>query len=831
MNAPIPHQNSRHEDGADTAGSREPGLHEELLIVREPLGERRFIAADFPLGFGGVGSVVVLAGRPAGAEAWIGVHEDQLFVQPAEDAEVLHNGLQVTRSTWLKSGDVVNLGAARLRVLGRDGDRVIEVDDGSSGNITAPPIITHDARVSGDSDGEAEPIAAVRFRAADSAAPRRKFSFNPTRFILAAVALVVAGVLWFIFTATSISITTTPAEAKISIGGPLFAVPVADRFLLRPGDYEVQAERPGFVPGKLRIKVTDAPNQHFALALAKLPGRLRIEVPVAAQVTLDGKRQNAAAPGEFQLSAGKHTVAIDAPRYQPFSASVEVEGLGKTQTFTPQLVPGWAQVAVSSEPAGAQVLVDGEVRGTTPLTTEVMAGNHPLELRLEGFKPWTTDVQVKANEPMTLGPVRLGLPDGKLALRSTPSGASVSIAGVYRGQTPLEVEVRPDIAQSVVLTRPGYEAVTREVKLTSGERQNLEVALAGIFGEVAVRAQPADAQIYVDGKASGAANQTLRLVATTHEIQIRKPGFVDFKTSVTPRPGLPQVIETTLLTAEQTRIAATPAQISSKSSQQLKLMPLGRFTMGSPRREPGRRANEAQREVEFKRAFYIGIKEVTNAEFRRFKADHRSGIVPPSTLDLDNQPAVGMNWDLAAQYCNWLSEQEGLPAAYKKDGDSMVAVNPMTTGYRLPTDAEWEWAARHENGGKLRRYPWGDALPVAPNSGNYADNTGRIVLQDVIPGYDDGYAVSAPVGKFPPNPLGLYDLGGNVAEWAHDYYAVSIDAAQVAVDPLGPAHGKHHVIRGSSWKQASVTDLRLSARDFGDAARNDVGLRIARYVE
>lgn len=824
MNAPL-HATGLH------ATADENGLHEEVLIVREPLGERRFAAADFPLAFGGAGSVIVLAGRPAGAQAWIGVHEDQLFVQPAEDAEVLHNGLRVTRSTWLKPGDVVNLGAARLRVLGRDGDRVIEVDDGSSGNITAPPIITHDARVSGASDGEAEPIAAVRFRAAASAAPRRQFTFNPTRFVLAFVALIVAGVLWFIFTATSISITTTPAEADISISGPLFAVPVADRFLLRPGDYEVQANQPGFVPAKLRVKVTDAPNQHFALTLAKLPGRLRIEVPVASQVTIDGKQQSATAPGAFELSAGTHTVAINAPRYQPFSSKVDVEGLGKTQAFTPQLVPAWAQVAVSSEPAGAQVLVGGEARGTTPLTTEVMAGNHPVELRLEGFKPWTTDVQVKANEPMTLGPIRLGLPDGKLALRSTPSGANVSIAGVYRGQTPLDTQVRPDIAQTIVLTRPGYASATREVTLKSGESQRLDVALAGVFGEITVRAQPADAQIYVDGKASGAANQTLRLVATTHEIQIRKPGFVDFKTSVMPRPGLPQVIETTLLTAEQTRIAATPAQISSKSSQQLKLMPIGRFTMGSPRREPGRRANEAQREVEIKRAFYIGVKEVTNAEFRRFKPDHRSGIVPPNTLDLENQPAVGMSWDLAAQYCNWLSEQEGLPPAYRKDGDSMIAVSPMTTGYRLPTDAEWEWVARYRKGGELRRYAWGDALPVAPASGNYADHTGRIVLQDVIPGYDDGYAVSAPVGKFPPNALGLYDIGGNVAEWAHDYYAVSVDAAQVAVDPLGPAQGKHHVIRGSSWKQASVTDLRLSARDFGDGARNDVGLRLARYVE
>ncbi|HVF15509.1 MAG TPA: SUMF1/EgtB/PvdO family nonheme iron enzyme, partial [Steroidobacteraceae bacterium] len=448
-----------------------------------------------------------------------------------------------------------------------------------------------------------------------------------------------------------------------------------------------------------------------------------------------------------------------------------------------------------------------------------------------GFKPWSTDVQVKANEAMSLGPVKLGLPDARLSVRSEPAGAAVSVAGVYRGVTPLEIELRPDLAQTLVLSKPGYENATREVRMGAGERRALSVDLSGVFGEVAVRAQPADAQVFVDGKPVGAPNQTLRLVAATHEIEIRKAGFVDFKTSVTPRPGIPQVIETTLLTAEQTRLASTPATIRTKIGQELKLMPIGRFTMGSPRREPGRRANEAQRDVEFKRAFYMGVREVTNAEFRKFKAEHKSSFVGQNSLDLDAQPVVGISWQDAAAFCNWLSQQDGLQPAYKNEGERLVPVTPITNGYRLPTDAEWEWVARRAGPGKFLRYPWGDSLPVARGSGNYADRTANVVLQDVIPDYDDGYIGSAPVGKFPPNALGLYDVGGNVAEWIHDYYAVSVDAAQMSVDPLGPAQGKPHVVRGASWRQSNVTDLRLSARDFSDSQRNDIGFRLARYVE
>jgi formylglycine-generating enzyme required for sulfatase activity len=800
------------------------------LVVRESLGERRFAATDFPIAVGGAGSAIVMAGRPPGPEAYLGLHEDQLFVQPANGAEILHNGVRVQNSTWLRSGDVVNLGAARLRIAANDDALVVEVDDGSTGNITAPPIIPESARLQGLSDGDAERIDAIRFRASEAAKPVRRITVTPLRVVLAGLAAVVVIVMWFIFTAMSVSLVTVPAKATVRVTGALPAVRLGDRVLLQPGNYQVRAELPGYKPTQQSIKVTKVPNQAFTLTLAKLPGVLRIDVPAAARVTIDGK-EGGKAPGEFELEPGRHSVAIAAERYQPFSADVTIEGLGKTQAFKPQLVPGWGVVTVTSEPAGAQLLVNGEPRGVTPLQAEIMAGAHPVELRLEGFKAWTTDIQVKANEPLSLGPVKLGLPDGRLAVRSDPPGASVSIAGVYRGQTPIDLELRPAIDHSVVLTRPGYEAITRVVMLNAGEQRTLSVPLSGVFGEVAVRAQPADAQLYVDGKLSGAANQTLKLVATTHDIEIRKTGFVDFKTSVTPRPGVQQRVDATLLTPEQARIAATPAVIKTKSDQQLRLMPIGKFTMGSPRREPGRRANEQQRDVEFKRGFYLGVTEVSNAQFRKFKPEHRSGIVGNHTLDLDNQPVVSITWVEAALYCNWLSEQEGLPPAYEKKGETVVAVNPMTKGYRLPTDAEWEWAARNEGAGKLRRYPWGDTLPVTPRSGNYADVTARLIVQDVIPDYDDGFAATAPVGKFPANNLGLQDIGGNVAEWVHDYYIVTADTEKTLVDPVGPTDGKQHVIRGASWKHSGVTDLRLSARDFGEGARNDVGFRIARYAD
>ena len=105
-------------------------------------------------------------------------------------------------------------------------------------------------------------------------------------------------------------------------------------------------------------------------------------------------------------------------------------------------------------------------------------------------------------------------------------------------------------------------------------------------------------------------------------------------------------------------------------------------------------------------------------------------------------------------------------------------------------------------------------------------------MPTIIPRYDDGFASTAPVGKFRPNRLGIYDGSGNVAEWVNDYYSVPTPGiTQPIVDPLGPDNGTTRVIRGSSWRHAGEMELRLSYRDYSAEPRPDVGFRVVRYVE
>jgi formylglycine-generating enzyme required for sulfatase activity len=568
--------------------------------------------------------------------------------------------------------------------------------------------------------------------------------------------------------------------------------------------------------------------------MRRLPGLLAVDVRGVdgAVATVDGERVGETPLPTLELEPGEHELRIASERHEEFVTTVAIEGGGATQTLTVDLVPRWAPVTLATRPPGATIRANGEEVGVTPATLELIEGAYTIEFDLAGHKSQRRRITVEANTPQTLPTVTLQLTDGRLMLRSEPDGATVSVDDVYRGVTPLELYLPPGRDHQVELSKAGYETATRTVSVRSGRTSEEQITLPALRGEITVKTDPAGAELLVDGKSRGEANQTLSLVAVPHEIEVRKAGHEGYRTTVTPRPGVPQLVDVTLKSAEQLQAEATPPRLRSPQGQDMVLVQGGRFMMGASRREPGRRSNETMHEVELARPFYIATKEVSNGEFREFKSEHLSGKAGGVSLEADHHPAVRVKWSDAALYCNWLSGQEGLPAAYEKRGGRVTLIQPPTTGYRLPTEAEWAFVTRYPDGKTPTKYEWGDALPPPDDSGNYGDESAERLLPDAIDGYDDHYPGTAPVDSFTPNPLGLYNLGGNVAEWVHDYYSVYPSrSGKVERDPIGPGTGTDHVIRGAGWMDGVMSELRLTYRDQGSKPRPDVGFRVARYAE
>ena len=661
--------------------------------------------------------------------------------------------------------------------------------------------------------------------------------------ILALLLILLCASAWFVFTARQVVIRIEPETDHISIRGAMAAPKIGEHFLLLPGEYRLKAERQCFRPLDESFKVTDARSQNFVFSMTKLPGRLSVRTHRAddpsihlpgASVMIDRQEVGQTPTDDLAVNPGQRTVRIRADKYQELTTEIEVTGCGTRKALDLALVPDWSNIEVDSVPTGALVTVNGQAAGATPLTLELAAGKHELVLTAAKFKPWRKVIAVAANEPGSLETIHLQPADGTLTVQTNPAGANVMVGGKFAGRTPLKVNLSPETPHAIHIYKTGYEKANRKIKLTRAESRTLTIALKPKLGIINFTVEPPDAEIVVDGKSMGKVPKQMQLLAVEHRLEIKKQGYQSYRTRITPRPGFAQQVNIRLAAASSGKrnVSRPITMIKAKNGYEMKLIRPRAYAMGSSRREQGRRSNETLRRIDLQRPFYMGIREVTNKEFRQYTTSHHSGKFKTHSLDSPDLPVTGVTWEQAALFCNWLSAREGLTPVYVLKGGKLVSAHPVGTGYRLPTEAEWEYCTRFFKDKADLKYPWGNRFPPGPKSGNFADESAKDLLSVYLMGYNDGYPVISPPAKFEANPLGLYDLGGNVAEWCHDYYTIyPYDSAKLYKDPVGPGEGKHHVIRGSSWQQSSISALRSSYRDYSDGKRKDLGFRVARYLK
>ncbi|MDG1082186.1 MAG: PEGA domain-containing protein [Porticoccaceae bacterium] len=676
------------------------------------------------------------------------------------------------------------------------------------------------------------PLSATDFTPLEQKPVTGRRGPSPAIIFTTAFTVVAIAIMVFLFAARAIILRLDPAIAEVDLGGLAFHI--GDNYLLLQGEHQLSAEAPGYYPLRKTIQVSGEATQEIDVVLQPLPGNLLVRSTLDdIQLSIDDQ-DPVTVPGTIsEMSRGAHKLEFAKYRYFTLQQEVEIEGLSKTQAIDISLQPAWGQVEFTTVPEGAELFIDQRLIGQTPLSAEVLETGSQLTLKAPGYKTLQQQVRVKAGSKATHPLIEMIVADGTLTINSVPQGASITIDKQFKGTSPMDVAVTPFAKHNIELFLEGYLNAKQSVSVKPEQQRQISVNLTPNIGRVRLNITPADAAILVDGKRLGTGSQTLSLNAKPQSISVEKSGYETQSMTVTPRPGHQQALTIQLLTLQQAYWASRPATIKTSVGGKLKLFqPAEQFMLGAPRRQPGRRANEAERAVRLERPFYLATNETTNGQFKRWKDRHSSTAVKGQTLDMTDQPVAKVSWEDAALFCNWLSRKDGLPEFYTVEEGRINGTNWDAHGYRLPTEAEWAWAAKVNSQSVSQVFPWANELyPPMQVSGNYADQSASGFLSFTLADYNDQYPVSAVVGSFSPNGKGLYDMSGNVAEWVNDYFDIRPNRREPEVDPRGPEQGKKHVIRGASWALASRTELRLSYRDSGTDGRIDLGFRIARYVD
>ena len=402
----------------------------------------------------------------------------------------------------------------------------------------------------------------------------------------------------------------------------------------------------------------------------------------------------------------------------------------------------------------------------------LIAGTTTLLVTLPAFVWWLLSPS---------GIVQVVIDDPTLSVRFR--GASIT---EENDSQPIRVSTSTRNLLEVFQNGVPVESATTELKLTAGERRRIKVSL-------------------VDGK---------RVVITDHSSKRKSSD-------------------------ESPRIGYLPRIVSKSTGMEMALIPAGEFEMGAPDFERGHSGDESpQHHVRITQPFYLGIHEVTQGEYQNVMDSNPSHFSPNGNgktlvVDMDTSrfPVESVSWYSAIEFCNQLSEREGLPAYYqlasptRKNNVITKALVTISsgTGYRLPTEAEWEYACR---AGTTTPFEFGNTL-----NGEQANVDGRVPYGDVKQGRQ--IQRTTKVGSYSKNGFGLFDMHGNVSEFCEDCYEWStyVSRSGTSENPLYTSDWDSRVIRGGSWfndPQQARSAHRSSINRGSQTERT--GFRIARSV-
>ena len=473
---------------------------------------------------------------------------------------------------------------------------------------------------------------------------------------------------------------------------------------------------------------------------------------------------------------------------------------------------GFGTLEINTQPEKCRIFIDSEDCGFSPRIIEsIPAGDRTIVLAKDGYVTASVELSIEKGKKLVLdktldpqmGSILLNIDEDSRTVE--PEKTSVYLDGNYIGVMPragkiLKIENILIGRHNLRVEHPDYETEEEIIEVRHHATEEANLKLKGKAGKILIASTPLRAQVYLDGTARGETPYSGSLSPGRHRVKVELPGYQLKEMEIEIRPNRPQSVSLEL--------EALPPGQKAAGEGRMVFIPAGDFMMGCNEAYDHQCEND---EKPYHRVYldvyYIDKYLVTVAEYEECVAAGKCGIPDRGGYcnwgkdGRDDHPVNCVDWHQADTYCHWKGE-------------------------RLPTEAEWEKAARGTQG---LIYPWGNDFDCQ----NQGQDESRLKSLSVLGGKDrDQFEDTTPVSCFISglSPYGLYDMAGNVWEWIRDWYGENYYQNSPSRNPQGPPLGTLRGIRGGSWYNSIPANFRSSNRNAEDSLsrRAFIGFRCAR---
>ena len=548
-------------------------------------------------------------------------------------------------------------------------------------------------------------------------------------------------------------LSSTPPGAQVFIGGDKsenFVGVTPHQQKMPYGTYSYLLKTPlyhdatGFVTIDSKRVIQD-------IAMKPAFGTVNITtIPSGATIMVEADGRTFTSPCEItKLPSGNHTFSVTCPGYAITRKNVTITD-GSITPLNIELDARFADVTINTL-TGATIKINGQEKGVGNITTKLDEGIYDVEVSMAQHRPVTRQIEVIAKQPQTIEITPTPI-YGSLDVISTPIYSNVVINGKNYGTTPTTIENLLVGEYEVTISNKGCASVTRKVSISDGELTTIEVDLPQGC-EYKITSDRNGDDVYIDGVKRGVTPLSISLSYGNHEVELHRAGKTTKKSIAVSQSGSESSLHLAFGLSPQWKAGISPStkHVLQQLVDNMVKVEGGIFSMGSTEGYDEKPVHQVRLSD-----FCIGKYEVTQDEWEVVMGTN------PSHFKGVNKPVECVSWNDCQEFIKKLNKLTGLQ-------------------FRLPTEAEWEYAARGGNKSKGYKY------------------SGSNIIGNVAWYWDNSNQKTHPVGTKAPNELGIYDMSGNVWEWCSDWYSSSYYSSSPANNPTGPATGSDRVYRGGSW--------------------------------